>query len=83
MKYGSALHVSLLNEEFKISIKLIRMMKSYKDIDYRSDFNKIDEEGNSPLHILMKIYGADPVQANKIVISLIKKGASFCFKNKN
>jgi hypothetical protein len=27
MKYGSAIHVSLQNEEFKISIRLLRMMK--------------------------------------------------------
>ena len=60
MKYGSAIHVSLANEEFKISIRLLRMMKGSKDIDYQQDLNKIDEEGNTPMHILMKVFAVDP-----------------------
>ena len=59
MKYGSAIHVALSNEEFKISIRLLRMMKGVKDIDYHQDLNKIDEEGNTPMHILMKVFAVD------------------------
>ena len=59
MKYGSAIHVSLQNEEFKTSIRLLRMMKQGKDIDYEQDLNKIDEDGNTPMHILMKVFAVD------------------------
>jgi ankyrin repeat protein len=83
MKYGSPLHVSLSNEEFKISIRLLRQMKSMSDVDYSQDLNKIDEDGNTPMHILMKVFNVDPILSKKIGVSLIKKGASFTYKNKN
>jgi ankyrin repeat protein len=83
MKYGSPLHVSLSNEEFKISIRLLRLMKSMSDIDYSQDLNKIDEDGNTPMHILMKVFNVDPPMAKKIGVSLIKKGASLKYRNKN
>jgi ankyrin repeat protein len=83
MKYGTAIHVALANEEFKTAVRLLRMMKNAKDIDYRHDLNKIDEEGNTPLHIVMKVFNVDPIMARKISVSLIKKGVELKIKNKN
>jgi hypothetical protein len=34
MKYGSAIHVAMANEEFKTVVKLLRLMKSVQDTDY-------------------------------------------------
>lgn len=59
------------------------MLKLVKDIDYIQDLNKIDEEGNTPMHVLMKVFAVDQVQARKIAVSLIKKGANLKYRNKN
>lgn len=35
------------------------------------------------MHVLMKVFAVDCFQARKIAVSLIKKGASLRFRNKN
>ena len=35
------------------------------------------------MHILMKVFNVDPVLSKKIAVSLINKGASLKYRNKN
>ena len=77
MKYGTPLHVVLSNQEFGLSVKVVRMMKNQKEIsEIVSQINKIDEEGNTPLHILMRNFSADPDNSAKIGRTLIRRGAN-------
>lgn len=82
MKYGTALHVSLGNDEFKLSYKILRMLKAQKDFNPEQDFNKIDEDGNSLLHILFRNFNQDVENASKISLNLIKRGCNLKYKNK-
>ena len=75
MKYGSAIHVAIANHEFKFALRILRMFKNVKDFNPAQDLNRLDEDGNSPLHILFRNFNADPELNRKIAISLIKKGA--------
>jgi len=59
MKYGTPLHVALSNEDFKNSLRIIRQLKKAKNFTPEQDLNKFDEEGNTPLHIVMKNFNAD------------------------
>lgn len=79
MKYGTPLHVSIANHEFKVAQRLLRMIKNVKDFN----LNKLDEEGNTSLHLLMRNFNTDPELARKLAINLIKKGATLQFQNKN
>lgn len=82
MKYGTPLHVALSNEDFKSSLKILRMLKKAKNFAAEQDLNKFDEEGNTPLHIVMRNFNADIHKSRKIATKLIKMGASLVFKNK-
>lgn len=75
MKYGTPLHVAIANHEFKTALKLLRMLKNIKDFN----LNKLDEEGNTSLHLLMRNFNVDFDLASKIAINLIKKGATLSF----
>jgi ankyrin repeat protein len=44
--------------------------------------NKLDDDGNTPLHIVMRNFNADIQKSRKIAAELIKMGASLIFKNK-
>ena len=55
------------------------MIKNVKDFN----LNKLDEEGNTSLHLLMRNFNTDPELARKLAINLIKKGATLQFQNKN
>ena len=82
MRYGTPLHVALSNEDFKNSLKIIRLLKKIKNFTPEQDLNKFDEEGNTPLHIVMKNFNVDIQKSRKIAMTLIKMGASLIFKNK-
>lgn len=81
MKYGSALHVAIANHEFKFALKIQRMFKSLKDFNPAQDINRLDEDGNSPMHILFRNFNTDPELCGKLAISLIKKGANLQILN--
>ena len=44
--------------------------------------NKLDDDGNTPLHIVMRNFDADIQKSRKIAAELIQMGASLIFKNK-
>lgn len=75
MKYGTPLHVAIANHELKVAYKLLKTIKNLKDYN----LNKLDEEGNTSLHLLMRNFNIDPQLARKIAINLIKKGATLVF----
>jgi hypothetical protein len=68
MKYGTPLHVSISNQEFKIASKIIKLMKNVKDFNPPTDFNKVDEEGNNALHSVMKQFNHDKKLGKKIAM---------------
>ena len=76
MKYGTSLHVALSNHEFKTSYKLLKMLRNVRDFNPIQDLNKIDDEGNNPLHITMRIFNKEQVLCSKIALFLIKRGVN-------
>jgi len=83
MKYGTPLHVALSNQEFKISYKLLKMLKNIKDFNPVQDLNKMDDDGNNPLHNIMRHFNVDKDMAKKIALFMIKRGVNLDFKNKH
>ena len=59
------------------------MLKNVKDFNPDADLNRLDEDGNSPLHVLMRNFSAEPDLCKKLAIALIKKGASTSTLNQN
>lgn len=55
------------------------MLKNVKEFN----LNKLDEEGNTCLHLLMRNFNSDPELSSKIAINLIKKGATLSYQNRN
>ena len=53
-KYGTALHVALDNKDNELAKKIIRKLKTLPDYNAHQDLTKLDEDGNEPLHIVMK-----------------------------
>jgi len=74
MKYGTSLHVCIANHDFKVALKLLKKMKGVKDINHKSEINKIDEDKNTALHTLMRNFNVDPDTASKVAVTLIKRG---------
>ena len=61
MKYGTPLHVVLANHDFGIAMKVVRLMRNYKEVSETiAQINKTDEDGNTSLHVLMRNFSADP-----------------------
>jgi ankyrin repeat protein len=60
MKYGTALHVALSHEDFKVAKRVFKMLMEVPDFQGSQDLNKVDEDGNTPLHVLMRNFVNDP-----------------------
>ena len=58
-KFGSALHIAVLNEELKFALRLIKILKKNAESSPRTCINAIDEEGNTVLHLVMKNFNVD------------------------
>ena len=82
MKYGTPLHVAVANQEFKTAINIMKLQKQQKDFNFAQEINKLDEEGNTTMHFIMKNFNSDPESSSKIARSLIKKGINLKYKNK-
>lgn len=82
MKYGTSLHVALNNHEFKTSYRLLKMLKEVRDFKPQQDLNKLDDEGNNPLHITLRNFNKEKNLSSKISLFLIKRGVNLQFKNK-
>lgn len=59
MKFGTPLHVSLHNEDFKSALKILKVLKKKDNFQPDQDLNKFDEDGNTPLHLVMKNFSSD------------------------
>jgi len=79
MKYGSPLHVALHNEDFKNALKILKRMKKTDTYHPCKDLNRIDEDGNTPLHLVMKSFNFDVGISIKIASDIIRAGASLEF----
>lgn len=73
-KYGTPLHMALIQFEHKNALRILKRMKG--------DVNRIDSDGNTPLHLVMKNFNQDPEKFRKIASILIKLGADLGFQNK-
>lgn len=83
MKYGTPLHVAIANHEYKLAIKMLRMLKNGKDFSNLQDVNRTDEEGNTSLHLVMRFFNTDSESSSKIAKSLIRRGANLKALNNN
>ena len=68
------MHVLIGNHDYKFALRLIRIIKQSKDFNYKLELNKVDEEGNTALHVLMRNFNKDPENSCKIGKFLIKRG---------
>ena len=66
--------MALLQQEYKNAIKIIKKCPS--------ELNRIDGDGNTPLHLVMKNFNQEPEKYRKIANLLLKLGASLTFQNK-
>ena len=82
MKYGTPLHVALQNEDFKNALKIIKILKANKKQLSQHDINRHDEDGNTPLHLVMRNFQMDISKSIKIARELIKLGARLDLTNK-
>lgn len=71
MKYGTALHVSLCNHDFRLSYKIAKSLVKIKDFDPVKDFNRADYDGNTPLHLVMRFFNNDQQYAKKMCVFLV------------
>jgi len=83
MKYGTALHVALSSQDFRIAYKIVKQLKQVKDFDAVKDLNRVDNEGNTPLHLVMRYFNSDQQNAKKLSLFLLQNGADLQIKNKN
>ena len=83
MKYGTAIHVSLHNNDFRLSYKIVKNLIKVKDFDPVKDFNRTDSDGNTPLHLVMRFFNNDQQYAKKMCIFLMHNGANLKIQNKN
>ena len=81
MKFGTALHVAINNEDFPKAMRVLKKLISSNDFNGHLDLNKTDEDGNSPLHLAMKKFNSNVSVAIKLTKMLIKNGASLNLKN--
>jgi len=81
MKHGTPLHVSLYNKDFKNSLKIIQIMKepSLKENQY---LNRVDEEDNTILHIVMRHFNSDIDKSRRIALGLLHQGANLSKRSK-
>lgn len=82
MKYGTALHVSLSNHDFRLTYRIAKTLVRIKDFDICKDFNRTDQEGNTPLHLVMRFFNIDQRYARKLCVFLLQNGANLKMRNK-
>lgn len=78
-----ALHVALQNQDFRLALKMARVMVKINDFQPSKDFNRTDCEGNTPLHLVMRYFNNDVNFAQKICLFLLQNGANLKVLNKN
>ena len=83
MKYGTPLHAALVSEEYKIAYKILRLQKRIPDFDFKAEFAKVDEDGNTCLHIIMKYFGSNVEMSSKLARSLMKRNIDITARNKH
>lgn len=71
MKYGTPLHIALFNKDFKTALKILKKLKKSENFNAMLDINKVDEDDNNPLHILMRIFNEDVENCRKIAFVLL------------
>lgn len=82
LKYGTALHVALTNLDFKNAQKILRLLRQQKDFEPATDLNKVDHEGNTPLHLVMKYFNHDLYKSTRLTKTLLKHGGDLTQKNR-
>lgn len=70
----SPLHIALLNCDFKSSLKIL-------DSFNNQIVNSTDQDGNSPMHLVMRNFANDPLQCQQIAMKLLKKGSNLHMRN--
>lgn len=83
MKYGNPLHIALHNKDFKSAVKILKKLKKSEFFNPDLDLNKVDEDGNNPLHILMRIFNDDVENSRKLANALLQMGCSIQTRNKH
>ena len=54
-----------------------------KDFDPVKEFNRADQDGNTPLHLVMRFFNNDQQYAKKMCVFLLQNGANLKLLNKN
>ena len=83
MKYGTALHVGLHNHDFRLAYRIAKCMTKVKDFCPQKEFNRVDSDGNAPLHLVMRYFNQDVYYAKKMCLFLLQNGANINLRNKN
>lgn len=65
LRFGSPLHVALNNLDYKSAIIILNNIIKNQN-NYSEAFNYQDEEGNTPLHIIMKNFNIESEKSQKI-----------------
>ena len=71
MKYGTPLHLALHNKDFKNAIKILKKLRKSESFSGLLDLNKLDEDGNNPFHVLMRIFNDDVESSRKLAYALL------------
>lgn len=66
INFGTALHVALNNEDLTNAMRILRMIVNGNDFNSQLDLNKIDEDGNTPIHLVMKKFNINVSIAIKL-----------------
>ena len=59
MKFGLALHISIQNRDYYNSFKIINKMKQNNKINLKQDLMKVDDEGDTLMHVVMRNFNFD------------------------
>lgn len=83
LKYGTALHVALNNQDFRTAFKIMKQICVDNEMNKQKEFNKLDQEENTALHYIMRYFNEDVDLASKLAFFLLQNGADITIKNKN
>lgn len=73
--FGSAMHLAVV----KLEISLVRALINKPCI--KADLNKVDHEGNTPLHFVMNVFSKNTQKCSYIAETLVLNGANPNLKN--
>ena len=68
------IHIALCNKDFKSALRILSI------IDNRA-INLQDQDGNTPFHLLMRYFGADPYLCQQIAVALLKRRGDLRIRN--